>query len=142
MRIILVTSLALFFLSSCMSKTEAPPPSPYPSIPMGVSAEILMPKVATWASYTARGTEPFWSVEVTLTTAVLARPSDTGIISTQFDTVQDDKWAIIVIKSIKGDFFLTLTRGECSDGMSDTKYSYNSTVNVGAEELRGCASVR
>ena len=43
------------------------------------------------------------------------------------------------MKDAKGEFFVNLTKGSCSDGMSETKYSYNVTVLVGAETLTGCA---
>jgi uncharacterized membrane protein len=41
---------------------------------------------------------------------------------------------------VKWDFFLTLVKGSCSDGMSDNGYAYSATLNVGAEVLRWCAN--
>lgn len=40
---------------------------------------------------------------------------------------------------MKGDFFLNMVKGACSDGMSEIKYEYNATVLIGAESLTGCA---
>jgi uncharacterized membrane protein len=43
------------------------------------------------------------------------------------------------MKDLKGEFFVTLTKGSCSDGMSDLKYDYSATVLVGSDTLTGCA---
>lgn len=45
-----------------------------------------------------------------------------------------------IIKDAKGEFFITLKKEACSDGMSNTKYPYTATVLVGADTLKGCAS--
>ena len=36
-------------------------------------------------------------------------------------------------------FDLTITPGECSDGMSDRTYPYTATLLIGAEQRQGCA---
>lgn len=36
-------------------------------------------------------------------------------------------------------FDLTITPGECSDGMSDRTYPYTATLLVGSEQRQGCA---
>ena len=33
---------------------------------------------------------------------------------------------------------VTITKGECSDGMSDLKFDYSAQVVWGAETLKGC----
>ncbi len=140
MRILSFGIVSLVLLSSCTwwgGKEVVK--SPYPSTPLGVSMEIGLSSQLVGSSYKAKGTEPFWAIDVTPGSAVLSRPSGTGVVSASYTTTEDDKWAIIVIKGVKWDFFLNMTKWACSDGMSDTKYAYNASVLVGAESLTGCA---
>lgn len=140
--IILVSTLVLL-LSACTwwgtTKTETPV-NPYPSIPLSGGADVKSDDtVAVGANFSAKGTEPFWSVEITANETTLSRPGEKDVVVKKYDTRQTDKWAIISIKDMKWEFFVTLTKGSCSDGMSDIKYAYNATVLVGAETLTGCA---
>lgn len=95
MRLILILLSSLFLLSSCFSSESSTPtsaPSPYPSIPLGVSTEIGTPSQnPTGGSYSAKGTEPFWSVSVKPGTATVSRPGETDISETTFTTTEDDK---------------------------------------------------
>lgn len=131
-------------LSSCTWWNKSPEPltgNLYPSIPLGASGEaILLKNNMNWKSYTAKGTEPFWSANISASGVVLSRPGNTGSTTQTFITEQDDKGALVTIRSIKGDFFINLTKWSCSDGMSDIKYTYNATVLVGADTLKGCAT--
>jgi uncharacterized membrane protein len=141
MRILILSLLCVTVLSGCIGpKTPQNQPSPYPSTPLGVSNEIstAAQKPTGW-SYIAKWTEPFWSVTVKPGTAVISRPTDAKVEETSFITTEDDKWGIIIVRSVKGDFFLNMTKWSCSDGMSETKYDYNATVLVWAESLTGCA---
>lgn len=144
-KIIIVSALTLI-LSSCTWGQSTPvspaivnTPSPYPTTT--ISGEMLPDTTpATGENYSAKGTEPFWSLEITPTETTLTRPGEKDTITKKYETRQTDKWAIINIKDAKGEFFVNLTKGSCSDGMSETKYSYNVTVLVGAETLTGCAT--
>ena len=151
----LLPFIALTFvivLSSC-GKTATPTPgtqgpSQYPSVPMnqiqsGTNSEQTLvppPEAKTTDSFSVKWTEPFWAVEIEKNAAVLSRPGTNTTVTTNFSVSQEDKWAIISIKWVKGDFFLTLVKSTCSDGMSDMAYTYSATLNVGAEVLRGCAN--
>ncbi|GAB0175221.1 MAG: membrane protein [Candidatus Altimarinota bacterium] len=150
-RISLLAALLMVMLSSCGSGTKQGPqatqPSPYPSVPMnevvgsgGEKSFIPTPEAEVIPAFTVKGTEPFWSVEIEKNTATLTRPG-TGSTSTEtFNIIGSDKGSTISLRGVKGDFFLTLIKGSCSDGASDTKYAFNATLNVGAEELHGCAN--
>lgn len=140
--LILLSLLAL--LSACTwwgTKSESKT-SPYPSMPLGISGEGILLKESKkeGKSYTVKGTEPFWSVDVSGSKAILTRPGNSGSTTETFITEQDDKWGLVTIRSIKGDFFVNLTKWSCSDGMSDVKYLYNASVLVGAETLKWCAT--
>jgi len=87
------------------------------------------------------GTEPFWSVGFegeTLTYSGLDRPEQraarpaptlTGPIATW--TATTDAGNPLVV---------TLTAGECSDGMSDRIYPLTAQVEISGEVLNGCAA--
>ncbi len=143
MKNIIIISTLTLLLSACTWGQDTPwaeanKPNPYPTT--SISWEIgANTTPAVWENYSAKGTEPFWSAEITASETTVSRPGETDVIVKKYETRQDDKWAIISIKDAKGEFFVTLTKGECSDGMSDTKYKYNATVLVGAETLKGCA---
>jgi uncharacterized membrane protein len=153
MRILPIIALSLVILLSSCGKSGTPTPgaqepSPYPSVPMnqvqsGANSEKALlppPEAKTTDSFSVKWTEPFWAVEIEKNTAVLSRPGTNNTITTNFTVSQEDKWAILSIKWVKWDFFLTLVKSTCSDGMSDMAYTYSATLNVGAEVLRGCAN--
>ncbi len=138
---------SLVFLASCTwwwtPSAESPVPvNTYPSVPLTASGEATTPIAipAKGESYKAKGTEPFWSADISATGVVLSRPGDAGVKTLTFSTTQSDKWALVTISGVKGDFFINLVKGACSDGMSETKYTYKATVLVGSETLTGCAS--
>lgn len=149
----LIAGALVILLSSCGKWTTPTPtaqePSPYPSVPLtqtqsgwtDTEKALLPPPAAkTTDSFSAKWTEPFWAVEIEKNNAVLSRPGTGNTVTTNFSVSQEDKWAIISIRWVKWDFFLTLVKGKCSDGMSDNGYAYTATLNVGAEVLRGCAN--
>lgn len=141
----------VILLSSCgkwdNQNSQAQQPSPYPSIPMeqamwsGWEKSLLSPpETQTTDSFVVKWVEPFWSVEIEKNTATLSRPGTGSTTTTNFSVSQDDKWALISIRWVKWDFFLTLVKGKCSDWASDMAYTFNATLNVWAEELHGCAN--
>lgn len=142
---------SLVFLASCTwwwaPSTESPTPiNTYPSVPLSASGEIATPvatPVATQKgeSYKATGNKPtWWSADVSATGTILNRGSEDAIKTLTFSTSQSDKWALVTISGVKGDFFINLVKGTCSDGISEAKYTYKATVLVGSETLTGCAS--
>lgn len=141
MRTILIVCVSALLISSCTwSNKKDIAVSPYPSVPLSGSTEIVSPtQVPSGSSYISKGTEPFWSVAVKPWSTTFSRPWEKGVTETIFKTTEEDKWSIVIIKSVKGDFFLNMVKWACSDGMSETLYEYNTTVLIGAESLTGCA---
>lgn len=142
MRIFLIACISILILSSCgaWSSKKDIAVNPYPSVPLSASTGIALPTPSqSGSSYVVKGTEPFWSVTVKPGIATYSRPWETKAVETVFQVTEENTKSTVMIKSIKWDFFLTLTKGNCSDGMSDTKYEYTSTILVGAESLSGCA---
>ena len=86
------------------------------------------------------GTEPFWGIDV---------EGD----RLHFTTAEDQAGKHLAASPVaegdglryagQGDdgiaFDLRLSRGACSDGMSDRTYAYNATFRYGAVDYRGCA---
>ena len=90
------------------------------------------PVVAPWlVSYIARWTEPFWYFEYSGSTIIWQSPSTTGTISlTYTGVVQTTSGATYSFNDAWGLFSATIAVGTCSDGMSDTVYTWNANVMV------------
>ncbi len=119
---------ALLLFAACEPKAEvAPLPAP--------AAEASAPGPFA-GDFNAVGTEPFWAVEVREGTVRLSRPDAVDVtIAHNGPKVEGEKavWA-------GPNLSLTLTPGECSDGMSDRVFGYVAEVKAGAETLKGCAA--
>lgn len=98
----LIAGVLVLLLSSCgktVTPTPTPEPSPYPSIPLsetqtgsnGEKALLPPPESKTTDSFSAKGTEPFWAVEIDKNSAVLSRPGENATITTNFNVTQEDK---------------------------------------------------
>ena len=85
------------------------------------------------------GTEPFWGGQVSDTTVTYStpdKPDGVTIGVTRFAGRGGLSWAGTLDG---GRFALAVTPGECSDGMSDRQFPFVATVEVGGEQLSGCA---
>jgi len=89
----------------------------------------------------ALGTEPFWSVEITPEALVYSGVDRPEQRLANPGAKVSGSTAVIAAKDAAGEpLVVTLTAGECSDGMSDGVYPLNAEVKVGAETLKGCAA--
>jgi len=99
------------------------------------------PHTAPWSAsgYALNGTEPFWGGSVTGTTVRYMTPED------QFGDVIETRISLegereTYSGSWRGSaFVLTLTRGPCSDGMSERVYAFSAELRARGETRRGCA---
>lgn len=84
------------------------------------------------------GTEPFWGVRIEGTRANYTnpeRPEGSDFTVTRFAGNNGLGYS----GSMDGiNVSITLTPGECSDGMSDRVFPYVATIALGEETLRGC----
>ena len=85
------------------------------------------------------GTEPFWGGVAGAGMATYSTPENPD--GSEFAV---ERFAGNNGLGISGDmdgqaFDLTVTPGECSDGMSDRTYPYTATLMVGGEQRQGCA---
>lgn len=116
-----------------LAKAEAPRPGP-PAAPDA-------PRTAPWSptGYALNGTAPFWGASLTGTRVRYMVPED------QFGDVIETRAAFAADRetytgSYRGrPFVLTLSRGPCSDGLSDRTYSFAAELRVRGETRRGCA---
>jgi uncharacterized membrane protein len=85
----------------------------------------------------ARGTEPFWRMDVTDDEFKLAR-ADAPVQTAKQVAVAVAVGYISLISGPSPSVHAEFTKGECSDRMSDLKYPYSVKVTWGAETLKGC----
>ena len=85
------------------------------------------------------GTEPFWGGEVSgdrLTYSTPDNPEGTDIAIERFA----GQGGLAFSGTLDGSpFDMTVTPGECSDGMSDRTYPYTVTLRIGDATREGCA---
>lgn len=89
----------------------------------------------------AVGTEPFWGVTITGRTVDWSDPeaeNRKGTVGKPRLSRNRAVWTGEV--EGHGAFTLTLTRGPCSDGMSDFTYPLTATVRTSELTLNGCAA--
>ncbi len=135
-------TLAALALCACQPQDPdgqpAPPPADAPAAATPASAggmDISQP-------ISARGTEPFWAVEITDGTKFrLTRPDQPEVAAEAPGAALSPDGATWVAKGAKGEqLTVTLKVGECSDGMSDLKYPMSAEVILLNETLKGCAA--
>jgi len=131
---------------------RAPEPQPHPATPVETPAATVAPAetpqplaptaLAVPESFTALGTEPFWAAQVVGDRLTYTTPEDqTG------QTIAINRTAAAQAVELRGTLagellVLTLTKGPCSDGMSDTVYPFSVVRRLGNDVQRGCARER
>lgn len=106
-----------------------------------VSENSLAQNPQPW-NFRAFGTEPFWGVNVAPSGIVYSSLGGTDV---QFPYVQplhaagrpEEK---VLVFNLGDNNHLTLTRGRCSDGMSDNVYPYIAIFVLGNNVYDGCAT--
>ena len=133
-------------LLACNRAGEPQPPSPLAretTPATAAPAETSKPPAATTPvvpeRFTALGTEPFWAAEVAGERLTYTTPEDQA-----GQTVAVARTASAQSVEFSGTLAgkplaLTLSKGPCSDGMSDTVYPLHAVRRLGDEVQRGCA---
>lgn len=85
---------------------------------------------------TARGNEPFWSVEATVEGLRLSEPEGKGSLRTLPFTQETDGDSLILITS---DFTLRIDPQLCRDSMSGMPHPYRAILTRASAGLNGCA---
>ena len=141
MRRIVALSITAFLLAACSPEApgggEAQPPADAPA-PTPAPPPAADPGAAFKVDFSARGNEPFWGVDIKGSTIVLTRPDAPAATATNAGLAATDNQAIWTAQAGVTPVTVTVTKGDCSDGMSDLKYGYSAQVVWGAETLKGC----
>lgn len=107
-------------------------------VPMFAAASLIalaaLPAAAQPGSYTARGTEPFWSLTIGARTMTFTAPGRRTIRVATPRVVHAFAGEIWHSKRIS----VSTRHAECSDGMSDRVYPDTVTVIVDGRNYKGC----
>ena len=138
-RRIAALSVTALLLVACSPEApgggEAQPPA---DAPAAAPAPAVDPGAAFKADFSASGTEPFWRVDIKGTDVVLTRPDAPAATATNAGLAATESQATWTAQAGSKAVTVTMTKGDCSDGMSDLAYGYSAEVKWGAETLKGC----
>lgn len=89
----------------------------------------------------ARGTEPFWNLQIRAGAITLTRPEPAKPVSAANPGVQETGSEAVWSTTADGKAFIVtlVDEGTCSDGMSELNYPYMAVVTLGELTFRGCA---
>jgi uncharacterized membrane protein len=88
---------------------------------------------------TLAGTEPFWSIQIEGEKASYSNPEHPEGLAFSVARFAGNNGLGLTGTLFDEPLTITLTPGQCSDGMSDRAFPYVATVALGEEILRGCA---
>jgi uncharacterized membrane protein len=91
------------------------------------------------SGYTLSGTEPFWGGTVSGSRIVYQTPEDQAGRSIPATAELADSRETYAGRLNGKPFRLTLTKGTCSNGMSDRAFAFKATLSVAGETRQGCA---
>lgn len=111
-----------------------PAPAPTPEAPKA-------PAPAAWSAsgYRLVGTEPFWGGTVAPTRIVYSTPENQAGEPVNVDAAYGAAREVYTGTLSGAAFVLTLTKGPCSDGMSDKVHKFTAALQVRGETRQGCA---
>ena len=85
------------------------------------------------------GTEPFWSAEASSDTLIYRTPENPDGAAIAVERFAGRGGLSFSGSADGASFDITVTPGECSDGMSDNTYPYTATLALGQDTRFGCA---
>ncbi len=89
------------------------------------------------------GTEPFWAIQISKEdqTTTVSRPGESDArIGYPAESKGEGGAVVLTAPAPEGDIVMTLTRKECSDGMSDRTYPWSAVVVIEGTTLTGCGA--
>lgn len=146
MRMTFLAAIPLLVLAACQPQAPDGSPASAPAdapAANGVSSEAAAVAVAPTPydpPLSARGTEPFWALEVTEQTLTLTRPDVEPLsMANPGMRMQGDKatWDAL---SAGARLYIVAEVKTCSDGMSDLSYPLTVEVQTGDLKLKGCGA--
>ncbi|CAN7408885.1 COG3650 family protein [Rhizobium sp. LjRoot258] len=88
----------------------------------------------------ALGTEPFWAIRIRSDSITFSRPGAEDVKSVNPGPLVEKERASWTVPGGPAPFKLTLTKADCSDGMSDRHYPLNAVLAFGDKTMYGCAA--
>lgn len=125
----MVPVAAALLLMACQPGGGAPDAGPTESFSEIADDEVIF----------LTGTEPFWGGEINRDTALYTTPENQAGASFEVERFAGNNGLGFTGMLDGSPFDLTVTPGECSDGMSDRTYPYTVTLLIGEEQRQGCA---
>jgi uncharacterized membrane protein len=155
---LMIVCMAAALLAGCTRGTQAPAPprdapaatpaqgsaNPTPSAPSTAPPMAQAKRAAGQENepvlaWRAMGTEPFWGVRVDGDSLVFTTPEDQAGKTMHGRRVPSPAGVVIFGNDGSTGFNLYILPGECSDGMSDNRYQYESRFIYGDTTYKGCA---
>jgi len=123
--------LPLIFLAAC-SPSEPAPTEPADAPPVAAApADPTVPR-----ELTARGTEPFWAVDIKGSGLTLKRPDHPDLVQPNPGGQAEGDKVVWTTPAYR----LAISVAACSDGMSDLAYPLGAEITLtGAQTMKGCA---
>ena len=94
--------------------------------------------IASAEIITLTGTEPFWAMTINGDKATYSNPEHPEGFAFTVARFAGNNGLGLTGTLFEEPVTITLTPGQCSDGMSDRAFPYVATVALGEETLRGC----
>jgi len=141
----IVLAACVLILAACSPQAPdgavAPPPADAPATPPAPAPPPVAAPIPEEFSgdLDARGTEPFWGLQIRDTQITLQRPDHPNLVAANPGLTMQGPKAVWTTTAGAVPLTVTLTLQACSDGMSDLKYAYAAQVVIGSETLKGCA---
>ncbi len=88
----------------------------------------------------ALGTEPFWAIKIRADDLTFSRPGVEDAKSPNPGPAVENDRATWTVANGPAPFKLTLTKGNCSDGMSDRHYPLSAVLVFEGKTMYGCAA--
>ena len=141
---------AVLVLGACHGNVPPPKPSSDPATTEAADMKDAAPpqgamgkraagqENAPVLAFRGFGTEPFWSARVEGETLIFSTPENQEGTTLHGRRMPSITGMVFAGKDGERDFNLTLTPGECSDGMSDNRYEYVATFLWGDTTYKGC----
>lgn len=120
----------------------APPPADNAAAAPAAEPNASPPAAAApWSptGYTLNGTEPFWGGTLTGTRLLYKTPENQAGDPVATTAAHGSDQEIYTGTLERRPFVLTLTKGPCSNGMSDHAFAYTAALQVKGESRQGCA---
>jgi uncharacterized membrane protein len=145
MRLTFLAAVSSLVLAAC--QPQAPDGSPA-SAPADAPAAAASPEASSVAvaatpydpPLSARGTEPFWALEVAEQTLTLTRPDAEPLAMANPGMRMEGQKATWDALSAGARLYIVAEVKPCSDGMSDLSYPLTIEVRTGDLSLKGCGA--